>query len=181
MNWYSTEGISEFDVGAATAAVPALAARIQAKPSLARPVPMVPVYGQPRALRQVVRPLPFPVTAAATFVNGGAVVANLVATYNDDAPAVVRNIFLSRANVGAASPGLAVWVTQIRVGSTDLYSAVGGIPVERFAPGAQQPLELPLAGIRGGMSVTVSLQISAAPAQNETVWIYGNCDLAVAG
>jgi len=104
------------------------------------------------------------------FINGGPVLLNLANTSQVNiGPA---KLVLTRHNVGVASPGLTVLVTDILIGNRSLFGAAGAMPVEAFDP---QAVSNPLGGlpIGPGIAVTVRLSIDAAPAALETVSISG--------
>jgi len=120
----------------------------------------VPGVGVPS---QVKIPLGFPVI---TFINGGATLLQTQA--QPQVPVRGGRLIIVRQNVGAASPGLNVRLTNLLVGQQSVFASADGIAVETLGPLAVDTV-LSLPAAQPGVLVTAQFSISAAPAAAETV------------
>jgi hypothetical protein len=105
------------------------------------------------------------------FQNAGATTAQLIA--NPQEPLGPARLVLARRDVGVASLGLTVTVTNVTIGTVTFDIAPGeGVPVELFAADSLANLiqGIPLSP---GIQVVIGLSISAAPAAGESVTIGG--------
>lgn len=136
--------------------------------SLQRPpiVPQIPATRSGLASTRTALPL-----GQHVFANGGAVAAQLQQTAQGFMRS--RKLVLTRHNVGVASPGLAVTVTNVRFGAQSVLIGVGGMPVEMFGADAVDNEIVAGVPVSPGLLVTIDLAIDAAPAAGETVTIGG--------
>jgi hypothetical protein len=77
-------------------------------------------------------------------------------------------VFMTRANVGAASPNLVVTVTSFKVGAEEMIVGGFGIPLSMFATDATGSMFKGYTA-KAGLPIAVTLGISAAPAAAEFV------------
>lgn len=116
---------------------------------------------------------------AFVFVNGGA-------TTISNFDIVLRSfqmdrVILSRFNVGAASPNLAVTVTLFKVAAEDALVGGFGLPLDMFARDTTGAMFQGYTA-KAGLPIRMALTISAAPAAGETVTVtFGSYGDSVAG
>lgn len=77
-------------------------------------------------------------------------------------------VFMTRSNVGAASPNLIVTVTSFKVGADEMIVGGFGLPLSMFAADATGSMFKGYTA-KAGLPIAVILAISAAPAAAEFV------------
>lgn len=141
------------------------APRVLTKPALIGPAPGVP------QISGLYIPLGL---GSFDFTNGAGITAR-VFTERPEKPVRPRRLWINIAR-SAGAAGIGVDVTDIKIGTKSMLAGLLAIPAEQFAPGAFATSYNLFDSAVPGVSVSVSVSLSALPGAGENVFISMSMD-----